>query len=237
MKKNLALGLITLGSIIFTPIVNAQGNATIEFRNNSNIQVGDTFTVEMIVTDVIGTYDGVVSMGGNLSFDKEIIKYISSEATTKPYLFQINEDYNYKIAGLDFTLNNGIKEDTVVYTFTFEALKEGTTEITLLNQKLTDSQSYINTNVVAKNIMIENKEGITEETYNINQILVNENHELEESKVEELAKEKIESNEKSKVEDNKVIKDISKEEKQQTTKKSILEQIKKVFNKFIKFFK
>ena len=171
MKNKMLIGLMTLGLLGSTTSVYAMGNATVSFDSNNTVNVGDTFTVKMNVEDIIDTYDGVVSMGGNLSFDNTKIEYISSKGIENPYQFQINEDYNYKIAGLDFTLDNGIKNNLTVYEFTFKALEEGNTTITLTNAKLTDSKEYINTNVVSKEINIVNKAETNEKVIEVKPII------------------------------------------------------------------
>lgn len=160
MKKKIIIGTVLTGMLFATSPVEAMGNAKVMFTSRDNIQVGDTFTVSMSVTDINDTYDGIVSLGGNLSFDSSMVEYVSSKGIETPYLFQINEDYGYKIAGLDFTLDNGICETLTVYEFTFKALKEGNTTITLTNTKLTDSKDYINTVVLGKDINIEEKQEI-----------------------------------------------------------------------------
>lgn len=154
MKNKTIIGAVLTTALLVSTPVEAKGNASVEFISNDQIQVGETFTVKMNVTDIKDTYDGIVSMGGNLSFDSNSIEYVSSKGIETPYLFQINEDYNYKIAGLDFTLDNGIRETLTVYEFTFKAIKEGNTTITLKNAKLTDSQDYIDTVVFEKEIEI-----------------------------------------------------------------------------------
>ncbi len=196
MKNKILLGVMTLGLLGSTTSVYAMGNATVSFDSNNTVKVGDTFTVKMNVEDITDTYDGVVSMGGNLSFDNTKIEYISSKGIETPYQFQINEDYNYKIAGLDFTLDNGIKNNLTVYEFTFKALEEGNTTITLTNAKLTDSKEYINTNVVSKEINIINKKEEKQAPANIKPVVKTE---LENTKVEN----KIETETKVEVETNK----------------------------------
>ena len=171
MKNKMLIGLMTFGLLSSTTSVYAMGNATVSFDSNNTVNVGDTFTVKMNVEDIIDTYDGVVSMGGNLSFDNTKIEYISSKGIETPYQFQINQDYNYKIAGLDFTLDNGIKNNLTVYEFTFKALEEGNTTITLTNAKLTDSKEYINTNVVSKKINIVNKDETNEKVIEVKPII------------------------------------------------------------------
>lgn len=157
MKKKIFLTMAVVGALSLTSPVYAIGNATVSFDSNNTINVGDTFTVKMNVSNINDTYDGIVSMGGNLSFDNTKIEYVSSKGIDTPYLFQINEDYNYRIAGLDFTLDNGIKNNLTVYEFTFKALTESNTNITFTNAKLTDSKDYINTTVISKQIKIISK--------------------------------------------------------------------------------
>lgn len=234
MKNKILLGVMTLGLLGSTTSVYAMGNATVSFDSNNIVKVGDTFTVKMNVEDITDTYDGVVSMGGNLSFDNTKIEYISSKGIETPYQFQINEDYNYKIAGLDFTLDNGIKNNLTVYEFTFKALEEGNTTITLTNAKLTDSKEYINTNVVSKEINIINKKEETQAPANIKPVIKNE---LENTKVEN----KIETETKVEVETNKT---ETKEEiivalldnKINTNTKKEENVIEKVINNITNFF-
>jgi len=163
MKKVLVKGAVFL-SVLLAPVnVDAKGTARVEFYGDNNITVGDTFTVRMGVSDIQDTYDGVVSFGGNLSFDDNVLEYVSSKGVETPYLFQINESANYKIAGLDFTLDNGIKNDLTVYEFTFRAKEAGNTTITFENAKLTDSQDYIDAAVLGRNIIVEKeKEEVAE---------------------------------------------------------------------------
>ena len=234
MKNKILLGVMTLGLLGSTTSVYAMGNATVSFDSNNTVKVGDTFTVKMNVEDITDTYDGVVSMGGNLSFDNTKIEYISSKGIETPYQFQINQDYNYKIAGLDFTLDNGIKNNLTVYEFTFKALEEGNTTITLTNAKLTDSKEYINTNVVSKEINIINKKEEKQAPANIKPVVKTE---LENTKVEN----KIETETKVEVETNKT---ETKEEtvvalldnKINTNTKKEENVIEKVINNITNFF-
>ena len=164
MKNKFLLSMVATGIMLTSTNVNAlSGNATVEFTGNNNVMVGDTFTVKMNVKDVNNTYDGIVSLEGNLSFDKDMVEYVSAKSEDTPYEFRINENYNYKIAGLDFTLDNGILENVTVYEFTFKALKEGNTNITLNNYKLTDSKDYVNATVISSTITISEEKTTEEE--------------------------------------------------------------------------
>ena len=156
MKNKVLLGVLAAGLILAPANAYAlSGNATVEFTGSKNVIVGDTFTVKMNVKDVNNTYDGIVSLEGNLSFDKDMVQYVSAKSENTPYKFHINENYNYKLAGLDFTLDNGIVDNLTVYEFTFKALKSGNTNITLSNYKLTDSKDYVDTKVVGLNTNIQ----------------------------------------------------------------------------------
>ena len=241
MKNKLLLGLISTGILLASTNAYAlSGNATVEFTSENNIKVGDTFTVRMNVNNVTDTYDGIVSLGGNLVFDKDMIEYVSTNEIKTPYEFYINEDYNYKLAGLDFTLDKGILENTTVYEFTFKALQEGNTTITLENYKLTDSKDYVNTTVVAKNIVIDAKEEIVEEVKpvvtevkevkvekvekNIETVKPVEEKEETTEKVKEVVIEKVE-------EKNEIV-----EEKQEEVKETVITKIATAITNFFKNF-
>lgn len=242
MKNKLIVGTVLAGTLLIASPVEAMGNAKVEFTSFDNIQVGDTFTVNMSVTDVNDTYDGVVSLGGNLSFDSTMVEYVSSKEVDAPYQFQINEDYNYKLAGLDFTLDNGIREDVTVYEFTFKALQKGNTTITLTNAKLTDSKDYINTVILGSEITISEKEEVVSK-----EII---NNEIEVVKLEE-NKEKVEEVKEveSKIEETIEKEEIkeSKEDNKQTIesknefevievveeKETLVEKIQKIVSDFI----
>lgn len=160
MKKSLLIGTIAISTLCLQNTASAlTGSANIEINGNDNVKVGETFE---ITVDIKNTTNSIVSFEGNLDFDNNIIELVNVETAKEPYEFYINEDYNYKLAGIDLTLNNGILNDTKIYTFTFKAKKDGSTNITLKNYKLTDTNDYINTVVKSKKINIE-KEEIVEE--------------------------------------------------------------------------
>ena len=152
MKKINRL-LIILSTIFIFTSVNA-ATATVEFGGSSTVNVGDNITISMYISNVNDAVGGIVSVGGNLTFDNEYLEYVSSTGASSPYTFQINTNANYIIAGLDPTLSNGITTKTQVFTFVFKAKKEGTTKVTLTNQKLSDTTAKISANVIDKIITI-----------------------------------------------------------------------------------
>ena len=112
MKNKLLLGIISTSILLSSTNAYAlTGNATVDFTGDNIVNVGDTFKVYMNIKDVSGTTDGIISLNGNLAFDTDMIEYVSSNIGNAPYLFQISEEASYKIAGLDFTLENGILEN------------------------------------------------------------------------------------------------------------------------------
>ena len=234
MKNKILIGLMTIGLLSSTTSVYAMGNATVSFNSDDTVTVGDTFTVKMNVEDIKDTYDGVVSMGGNLSFDNTKIEYISSKGIDTPYQFQINEDYNYKIAGLDFTLENGIKDNLTVYEFTFKALQEGTTTITLTNAKLTDSKDYIATNVVTKEIDIIQKNK-NEELKNIEIPVINtESIKNEKENTEIVKQEEVES---KKEEKNTIVSHQVTTQKEKSLIQKITKSVTNFFQQILNLFK
>ena len=248
MKKKFMIGTILTGILLATAPVKAMGNATVTFTGNNNIKVGETFTVTMNVTDIENTYDGVVSMGGNLSFDNTKLEYVSSKEVNAPYQFQINEGYNYRIAGLDMTLENGIYNTTAVYEFTFKALEEGNTTVTFENAKLTDSQDYINTSVISKEIIIEKEIlPVTQKTVEVTPVVI-ETPEVE-TVVTPVVKEVIETPtikediviEETKVETTKLEETIEVKEETKIEvieiKESFIVKAQKLFSGFISKFK
>lgn len=243
--KNVIVSLLVGASLFEAPTVYAMGNAVVSFESDSTVTVGEIFTVKMNVDNIENTYDGIVSMGGNLSFDDNKLEYVSSKGTETPYLFQINEDYDYKIAGLDFTLDNGIKSKQTVYEFTFIAKEEGTTEITLTNAKLTDSKDYITAEVITKEINVISNETIDEyvktadsnvelNNSNINSNIINTN--INQEEVIEETKEVINTYEEE-IESEEIIENnISKEKKLSLTEK-ITQNITNFINKILNLFR
>lgn len=150
--------ILTLICSMFSGILTAKAaaSATVGFGGNSTVSVGNNITITMYISNVTDTTGGIVSVGGNLSFDSEYLEYVSGTGATSPYTFQINPSANYIIAGLDTTLSNGItgSSQTKVFTFVFKAKKEGTTQVTLTNPKLSDTASKISANVSPKAITI-----------------------------------------------------------------------------------
>lgn len=151
---NLLMALVVGFSLLTYLVPVKASSATVGFSGNSTVSLNDKITIKMYVNGDNSTDGGIVSVGGNLSFDSNYLEYVSGTGTTSPYTFQINTNANYIIAGLDTTLSSGITSKTEVFTFVFKAKKVGTTQVTLTNAKLSDVSSKLTTTVTPKSITI-----------------------------------------------------------------------------------
>ena len=244
MKKKILLGTILASSLLITVPVEAQGTANVSLISENKVQVGDTFKVSLQVSDINDTYDGVVSMSGRLTFDKEKLEFISGKAMEEPYGFQMNVN-TMMIAGLDFTLKNGFYSTTEVYEFTFKALEEGSSTITLQKATLTDSKGYITTTVIDKNIEVVEKIEKSE-VADVESSIVSKNEKFPDVKIEtsnetvkvETKEEKTvdSKQEEAKTEEN-VIPKISAKKTKKIRRTSRSEKIQRVFRNFVLKFK
>lgn len=191
MKKKLVMGLVLASSMASMPMnVLAKGSATINFTSNSEVSVGEEVKVIMSVEDILDTEAGVVSFGGKLTYDEEKLEYVSAKNLDTPYAFQINPK-TMMLAGLDYTLANGIYNNMNIYEFTFKAKEAGTTEITLNKPVVTEIKDYLTPTVNAKVIeIVEKKEEKVVETKKEEQKEVKK--EVQEAKKVETNKAKLE---------------------------------------------
>ena len=127
MKKKIVLGLMGIGLCVL-PSSALAASVNVDINGNKNVMVGESFKVDVSINNVKDTVDGVESFSGQVDYDKNKLEYIGVETNNSNYEFLINED-NLKLAALDYTMANGIKNDTVVYTFTFKAKSVGNTNI------------------------------------------------------------------------------------------------------------
>lgn len=216
MKK----GLVSFAAFFLALApVKANGIATINVEGKTNATVGETINVNLKLENIKDTIDGVVAIGGDLKYDKEYLEYVGSLDINPNYKTEINEKI-LRIAGLDFTLENGIKEDSAIYTFSFKVLKEGNTSITFENPEVVDTDaSAITSNVLPLNITINsnNQEEVkTPEIKTVEKdkkIIVKE----ENSKTNNVIEEEIKNN----IVENEIKEETSKEEEHNNEKSFI----------------
>jgi len=171
MKKKVVIGLLSATMLSSMPLnVGAIGNASINFRSSDTVSVGDNIKVYMSLENIEDASSGIVGVEGKLIFDTEKLEFIEAKTLDTPYDFWFNPDSN-KLVGLDFTFENAISKDTNIYEFTFKALEEGATAVTLTDAELSDSKTNIlNSNVYGKNITITEAKEVKDETKEITTI-------------------------------------------------------------------
>ena len=209
MKKS----LITLASValLTSPLdALALGTTTVKVDGPKTAKVNDTIQVNVKLEDIKDTIGGIVAFGGKLDYNNEYLEYVGSTKSNTNYDFMINEKI-LKIAGMDFTLENGIKDNATVYTFTFKVLKEGNTTVNFVEPDAVDTDtSDVTATVLPLNINI-NKEEVKEPVITTTKVV-----KKEETKKVEVKEEK---------------KEVSKEESIKAAIKEAISNILKLFNK------
>ena len=227
MKKALFTGAVV--TLLCVPSVAfAKGTAGVKFEGQSNVNVGDEFTVNMVIDNVNDTEYGVVGLGGYITYDNNVLELINTEQGDS-YEILINRNNN-KIIGIDYTMANGIKERTNVYNLTFKAKAAGDSNITLTDGELEDRYDSIEFTVDGLNVT--SKEVKIEENNTVNEVKTEEivkNHETQTS-VETAHVEN-----KKEIATKKVVKNPKKPAKKAAKKKkNIFEILKSFFTNIIK---
>lgn len=149
-KKYFSIFVIfTLLWSMFASIIPVQAaSATVGFSGNQNVEVDTQITVKLNVSNVSGTDGGIVSLGGYIVFDQQYLQYVSSSSNGAPYPFQLNTT-NYKIAGVDTMMQNGIQGagPVTVLTIVFKTLKEGKTTVTMNDLRVSDMSNKFSANL------------------------------------------------------------------------------------------
>ena len=204
MKKGLLLTLASAALLAPTSVF-ANGMATVNVAGDTTTNVDNIIEVNVKLTDIKDTLDGIVAFGGDLKYDKEYLEYVGSSKSEDTY-----EDI-LRIAGVDYTLENGIKEDTTVYTFKFKALKEGNTTVNFVDPEVVDTDaSEVASKVLPLNITINGNE------------------------VEEIKEEAVPTTEEVKTEE---VLETVKETEETKEETGIINTITRVFKSIFKLFK
>ena len=144
MKKALFTGAVV--TLLCVPSVAfAKGTAGIKFEGQNNVNVGDEFTVNMVIDNVNGTEYGVVGLGGYITYNSDVLELVNTEQGNS-YEILINRNNN-KIIGIDYTMENGIKERTNMFKLTFRAKAAGDSNITLTDGEVEDRYDSIDFDV------------------------------------------------------------------------------------------
>lgn len=219
MKKALFTGAVV--ALLCVPSVAfAKGTAGIKFEGANNVNVGDEFTVNMVIDNVSDTEEGIVGLGGYISYDSNVLELIDTYQGDA-YEVLINRNNN-KIIGIDYTMANGIKNRTNVFKLTFRSKAAGNTNITLTEGELEDRYSSVDFNVDGLYITSSEK---------VEEIPVVENDKIEE-KTTEIPVE-ITNNNKN-YETQEVVETTTVENKEKTTTSKTVKKTKKTAKKAVK---
>ena len=166
MKNNVFKKLIVTGVVAFAPVMVNAESANVSIVGNSNTYLNDTITLNVSVNNIEDVKDGIVALGGDVVYDNNYLELVSATPANKPYQFDGNviSNNDYRIAGVDFTMENGIKNDTIVYSLLFKANKLGQTTVSFANADIVNTNAEnINSTVSSKLVNIMAKEEVKQE--------------------------------------------------------------------------
>lgn len=216
--KRLSLQVIATFLAIFIGIsnVSAKGSANIGYVGEDTINVGETFTVKVKVSDIEGL--PIIGIGGRIVFDQEYLEFVSMSGMEEPFPMLYNEK-NLIFSGFSFVAKGVVKEADIL-TITFKAIKEGTTNLSFYEPELSDyNADIIETKEIPYSLTITKKQEETQD----NKALVDEVKEDKNSTKEESVKveenTKVEAS-KSKNSENKKLEEVKKENTAKTEIKS-----------------
>ncbi len=118
--------------------VNAEGSGLASVEGKNEVNVGDVVTYNIVISNLKDFDTGITGLQGLITYDPNYYAFVSTKAMTKPIDVQENStaDGVYRIAG--FALDEGFNKESVVYSITLKAIKEGNTSINLSEFYLSD---------------------------------------------------------------------------------------------------
>lgn len=228
MKKGIFVGaLVTL--LCIPSYAYAKGTATIEFKGNKSVNVGDEFKVNMVIDNVTDAEGGIVGYAGYIKFDDSVLEIVDTKTANNYFDVYKNDNIN-KIVGIDMTLNHGITSRTAVYEITFKGINEGNTTVTMTEADLSDRDANeVDANVDGLNVTINAVKPVVEEEKPVYTVVKEEKTQTQETVVEETAEIKEETVEQREV---KTTKKVAKKTKKQ--EKNLLKLVSRFFKKIFK---
>lgn len=185
MKKNLFKKIIVTGVVAFAPVMVNAESANISIVGDSKTYLNDTITLNVSVNNIKDVEDGIVAIGGDIIYDNNYLELVSATPKNTNYAMDGNiiSNSDYRIAGVDYTMENGIKNDTIIYSLVFKANKLGETTISFINPDIVNTNAKnIDGTTTSKLVNIIAKEEVKE---------VSNQEEIKEVKTEEVKEVKI----------------------------------------------
>lgn len=150
VNKKIILGLLFVFTFLTFGIFKinaAAGNFTLGFNGPSNVEVGNTISVQVVVKNMS---EGVSGVGATLNYDSSFLELQDKTAGTVMAV-SYNNDNPAKFMGV--SMGSTVTTTSTIVTYKFKTLKEGSTSITL-KEITSTNMSYQSMNV-------------TPETYNV----------------------------------------------------------------------
>ena len=166
MKNNILKKILLTGALAFAPVIVNAESANISIVGNNEAYLNDTVTLNVRVDHIEDVEEGIVAIGGDIVYDNEYLELVSATPAQNPYRFDGNSisANTYRIAGVDFTMNNGIKSDTIVYSLVFKTNKLGQTKVSFNNADIVNvNAKNIEGSTISKFVNILAKEEIKQE--------------------------------------------------------------------------
>ena len=158
--------ILLSGALLLAPtIVNAQ-SANVAITGESNTNLNDTITLNVKVNNIDDAE--IVAVGGDIMYDPEYLTLVSTDAKNIPYSFDGNQinNGNYRIAGVDFTMENGIKSDTIIYSLVFKVNKVGQTIISFENEELVNTNATVIESTTSSKVLNIKENEVVEKVVN-----------------------------------------------------------------------
>ena len=155
MKKSL-ISILALSALICVSLitVNAAGNVSATFTGSDNVNIGETFTLDLTADNVEGSSDGkIYAFGGYVTYDPEYLEYVSFTGASGWTGSSNNNNERLKISTVDFSLNQGVASGSIG-KLTFKALKAGRATISMNTIEATDQEKNIDAVFTPKTVTI-----------------------------------------------------------------------------------
>lgn len=149
MKKFTCI-IMLIAILLFPTAIFAAGNAKLDLSSSSaststsaNASVGGNVTLYARVSD-FGS-NGIVSAAGEISYDHEYLQFVSANGIVSSWSNKNNVKSNgnikFSAQDPDYTLPSA----QAVYSFTFKALKNGSTDVTLSGAEVATNDEILST--------------------------------------------------------------------------------------------
>lgn len=169
MKNNILNKVLLTGVTLLAPTIVSAESANVAIVGENTAYANDTITLNVKVNNIDDA--DIVAVGGDILYNPEYLTLIDTKSLSTNYSFDGNKisDGNYRIAGVDFTMENGIKSETAIYSLVFKANKVGQTMVSFKNEELVNTNAKVISSTTSSKVLnIKEKEVANEEVKAVN---------------------------------------------------------------------